>query len=498
MSQRLHLITRASAIASIAAVALGLAACAPAAQDDLGPLPSDGRFDDVTVRISAIADVYVQGFKKFESEIADELGITMEFDVTPPTDAYTKDMLEFRSGKASHDIVLLQPANLADYSAYLHPLDELADELDLDFDVDDIEPVYNDVYTSWAGTRYTVPWDGDQHNLFYNVAAFERAENPEAFQAAYGYELAPPTTWEQYRDVAEFMAGFDWNGDGAQKYGVAEAWQQGGYATWWWTNKFGTHGGVWFDDEMQPLINSASGVAALEASMEIVPFTPPGSLNFGYPELEAALLKQQVPMVIQWSSTGKAAEDPAVSDIVGNVGVAMVPGVELGDGTTTVRPALPTGWTAGVPSKAENAAAAASLLAWISAPDRALELAVDPKTAIDPWRASSFADTEAWRAAFDQSPDYGEAFIAVQSETVDTGMPDLQIPGSNEYLNALDRQIIAALAGEKSAQEALDAAAKEWDAITDKLGRDTQLAAWQAQADAMRSIGIEYEPTWAE
>lgn len=493
--RRLAAVAVATALAGAA-----LTSCAPGstAEGDLGPLPTDGKFDGVNVHISAIADAYAQGFKRFEAEIEDELGITMTFDVTPPADAYTKDMLEFRSGSASHDIVLLQPANLADYSYYLRDLDALFGELDLSFDADDIESVYRDVYMSWGGTTYTLPWDGDQHNLFYNKAAFESEANKAAFLAQYGYELTPPTTWDQYRDVAEFMAATDWNGDGTQKYGVAEAWQQGGYSAWWWTNKFASHGGIWFDEEMNPQINSAAGIQALQNTVDIVPFTPPGTLNFGYPELEAALLKQQVPMVIQWSSTGKAAQDESVSDIVGNVGVAMVPGVELADGTVTSRPALPTGWAAGIPTASKNAAAAAYVLAFVSEKERALEVALDPKTAVDPWRKSAFEDTAAWEAAFPMDPAYGKDFIAVQQQTVLDGMPDLQIPGSNEYLIALETELNNAIAGNKSVEQALDDAAAAWNAITDKLGRETQKEAWLKQAAAMKSIGIEAEPTWSE
>lgn len=492
--------SRRIAYTATAAVALTvvLSACTNSdGADDLGPRPESGKFDHVTLSISAIAEVYANGFRAYADEIEDELGIVMSFDVVPPADAYTKDMLAFRSGQASHDIVLLQPANIADYSPYLRPLDELADTLDLSFDTDDIEPVYRDVYTTWDGTTYTVPWDGDQHNLFYNKAAFERLENRQAFEAAYGYELAPPSTWEQYHDVAEFMASHDWNGDGTTKYGVAEAWQQGGYSTWWWTNKFASYGGIWFDEEMTPLIDSAAGVRALQDSVDLVPFTPPGALNYGYPELEAALLKQQVPMVIQWSSTGKAAQDPEVSDIAGNVGVSVVPGAELPGGTITHRPALPTGWAAGIPTTSKKAAAAAYLLQWISAPERSLDLALDPATAIDPWRTSSFVDTAAWEAAFPADPAYGAEFIAVQQETVQNGMPDLQIPGSNEYLVALSTEINNALAGNKTAEQALSDAAAAWEGITDKLGRDAQFKAWAKQSAAMKNIGIVYEPDWA-
>lgn len=495
MSRTVRRIAAGTAIAI--AGALAITACTGPAEDGLGPMPKGDKFDGVTLNISAIADAYVQGFKKYEKQIHDELGISMKFDVVPPADAYTKDMLEFRSGKSSHDIVLLQPANLADYSPHLRPLDKLASELKLSFDNGDIESVYKDVYTSWAGTTYTVPWDGDQHNLFYNVAAFDRPENKAGFQAAYGYALEPPKTWQEYHDAAEYFSSHDWNGDGKKKYGVAEAWQQGGYSAWWWTNKFGSYGGVWFDDDMKPLIDSPSGIKALQASVDIVRFTPPGTLNFGYPELEAALLKQQVPMVIQWSSTGKAAQDPSVSTIAGNVGVSVVPGVKLSDGSITHRPALPTGWSAGIPKGSKKAAAAAYLLQWISQPKHALTLALDPKTAIDPWRTSSFQDANAWEKAFPGNAKYGDDFVSVQKQTVETGMPDLQIPGSNEYLLALSAEINNALAGKKPAEKALHDAAAAWDTITDKLGRDKQLAAWRHQQDAMKKIGVEYRPDWA-
>ena len=41
--------------------------------------------------------------------------------------------------------------------------------------------------------------------LFYRTDLFEDPAEQAAFQEKYGYELAPPTDWEQYRDVAEFL-----------------------------------------------------------------------------------------------------------------------------------------------------------------------------------------------------------------------------------------------------------------------------------------------------
>ncbi|MBI2561444.1 MAG: hypothetical protein HYW08_03370, partial [candidate division NC10 bacterium] len=42
--------------------------------------------------------------------------------------------------------------------------------------------------------------------------------------------------------------------------------------------------------------------------------------------------------------------------------------------------------------------------------------------------------------------------------------------------------------------QALDDAAREWDRITDRLGRDTQKQLWKAQYDAMKKRGLVYKP----
>ena len=61
---------------------------------------------------------------------------------------------------------------------------------------------------------------------------------------------------------------------------------------------------------------------------------------------------------------------------------------------------------------------------------------------------------------------------------------DLRIPGAFEYFDALDTGISRALAGELTAQEALDGVAEQWNAITDRLGRDSQLRLYR------ESIGV--------
>jgi multiple sugar transport system substrate-binding protein len=64
---------------------------------------------------------------------------------------------------------------------------------------------------------------------------------------------------------------------------------------------------------------------------------------------------------------------------------------------------------------------------------------------------------------------------------------DLRIPGIPEYKDALEIAVTKALVGEATPQEALDQAATEWDAITDRLGREQQAQYYR------ESLGIASE-----
>jgi len=200
--------------------------------------------------------------------------------------------------------------------------------------------------------------------------------------------------------------------------------------------------------------------------------------------------------MVHWTSTAKLSKNPESSQIVDSVGIAMVPGVQDGD-TIYRRPALPTGWVAGVPKYSSNIEAAVRILEYYMQPERSLAIALNPAAWSEPWRRSSF-DPEAWLNQWPDDPDYARAVVSVMEETLDKGVPDLQIPGQDEYVKVADAEISAALTGAKSAQQALDDAAAEWNNITERLGRDLQLTYWTQQFEALKSRGIVYRPELAE
>jgi multiple sugar transport system substrate-binding protein len=486
-----------SAMRGLAAVPSADATTVAAARNRMA-LPRQGetpRFDGVTLRMST-GDTYPEIFKMYADEVKEQFGVDFTYSIPAAQEMYQTDMLEFASGAATHDVVLFQPAWLPDYAPHLVDLGALSEEYGLNFHMDDALDIFRTNYTMWQGTFLAVPIDADQHNFYYNRTAFEDERNREAFQAEYGTELNVPETWDQYVQAAEFFTGRDWDFDGEPEYGVVEAWQRGGYAWYWWESKFFSYGGIYFDAEMNPLINSPAGVKALEVQMAIADFVPPGTANFGSPEARNAFMNGEAPMVVHWTSTAKLAKDPEASQIVDVVGIAMVPGVQDGDSIYR-RPALPTGWSAGIPKYSDNIEAAARILDFYLQPERSRAIALNPDAWSEPWRTSSF-DPEAWHDQWPDDPEYGESVVAVMRETLENGVPDLQIPGQDEYVKVADAEISAALTGTKSAQQALDDAAAEWNNITERLGRDQQIAFWTEQLQSLQERGIDYRPELAE
>ncbi len=186
---------------------------------------------------------------------------------------------------------------------------------------------------------------------------------------------------------------------------------------------------------MTPLINSPRD-QALETRWQR-DAVQTGTGNFGSPEARNAFMNGEVPMVVHWTSTAKLSKDPEASKIVDSVGIALVPGVADGDAVYR-RPALPTGWVAGIPKYSENTEAAAYILEYYSQPDRSLAISLNPDTWAEPWRTSSF-DEDAWLDKWPDDPDYGRSVVSIMEQTLELGVP-IPDPGLDEYVKVADAE----------------------------------------------------------
>ncbi|MBI3121114.1 MAG: extracellular solute-binding protein, partial [candidate division NC10 bacterium] len=205
-------------------------------------------------------------------------------------------------------------------------------------------------------------------------------------------------------------------------------------------------------------------------------------------EVETALVKGDVALSTNWTSVARVAEDPNRSKVVGKIGYAMLPGTMIGGKLHRVG-SLASGWSLGIPKYSANKEAALHALELYTRPDVSVKISLNPATGVDYTRRSSVESSEA-RAAWPSAP----KFLEVIKASVDVGFPAPLIPGAEEYMKLCGDAMAAAVAKTKGVKQALDDAAREWDRITDRLGRDTQKQLWKAQYDAMKKRGLVYKP----
>jgi multiple sugar transport system substrate-binding protein len=74
---------------------------------------------------------------------------------------------------------------------------------------------------------------------------------------------------------------------------------------------------------------------------------------------------------------------------------------------------------------------------------------------------------------------FGEQFMSVTLENAKIAVPMIPLQGNREYFDALDVALQEAYHGRISAEEAMKRTARQWERITDDIGRKRQIEAWK-------------------
>src|ERR1700712_3229134 len=119
--------------------------------------------------------------------------------------------------------------------------------------------------TQWMnyynGKPYTVTSDGDFQVFYIRKDLWEDETEQKNFKAKYGYELAPPQTWDQVTDMAEFFTRPDKNLLGLTDL-RSPAWGPINFIMRYVST--GNPVAYYFDDNMKPLVDGPGGVKAME------------------------------------------------------------------------------------------------------------------------------------------------------------------------------------------------------------------------------------------
>jgi multiple sugar transport system substrate-binding protein len=420
--------------------------------------------------------------KTFSGPLWEKLtGIKVNVIEVPTNEIFTKILQEYQAHTGAYDVVSFVPSWQADLvsAGAIADLDPYIKKYGYGDSLQDVEDSYRAMmYTD--GKVYSIVDDGDVLVLYYRKDIFDDPKNKEEFKTKYGYDLAPPTTWKQFDEIARFFT----DRDAPDFYGAAVQ-RNPGQLHYFFQERFRNEGGKFFDPKtMKATINSDIGVAVLKDMMDENKLMPKGAEAWGPLEVMKEWMAGHLAMTIWWPPLGrwsagfgtdeKALSWVPTSEVKGKVGYAPTPGGH---------PELALGGSMALSSDSKNEEAAYLFMQWMSSPSITVEREMLPYSLRDPHRKSDFTN-EKFRRLWPSAGDYLDA-LEVGAKT---GLIDLSIRNTFQYQDALIRGLQKALAGDDP-KAVLDDVAAEWDKITEKTGVDKQR---QAYEDWMSKHGAYY------
>ncbi|HEX7431811.1 MAG TPA: extracellular solute-binding protein [Candidatus Limnocylindrales bacterium] len=218
-------------------------------------------------------------------------------------------------GSGQYDVVLMDaiwPAELAKSGIAL----DLTDKIPADYK----SGVFD---TAFAGAEYQnkfygIPWLNDTEFLYYNKDMLAKA----------GFN-APPKTWDELMAQARVL-----KQKGIVKYPFVSQWAQSEAVICDWVTMAGGLGGANFTDAQgKPTFNTGGPLKALELMKQMMDegIANPAALSFAADDVRNTLTAGQAAFGVMWTYVWQAANDPAQSKVVGQIGIAPGPG---GDGAT--------------------------------------------------------------------------------------------------------------------------------------------------------------------
>ena len=478
-------------IATAGAVGLGptlLAAC-----DDEGA--ERGQFKGVTVRVVTLSggplgEVPLTTIGK---QWEQRTGAKIEIQAFPFGQVYSKIRSSLRAQQDFGDLWHISGQWGGDLMGG-GVLEPVPDEIRVRLDMDDVLPAIRPIH-DWSDVQYGVPYDGDNHMLNYRKDALQNAAHRERFKSEFGYDLPrPPRTWEQFLDISKFFTGWDWGKTGEKGFGETIGMARGGGAYYMFMGRAAAYSKMpddpafFFDpDTMEPLIANPGFVRALTEWKEELNYGTPGMINQDFFDARAEFTSGKAMFNYEWADIGTLSIDPKTSRVKGKVGFSLQPGSNQVYDHRTKRwqtfeevsyaPYLAfSGWVQVVPKSSRQKEAAWDLAVFMGTQPKATELAVLPGSGVNPERESQLSNIEPWlEAGFDQASaqEYLDAIRKILEH--DNAVQDLRIPGQADYQDALDRRLSRALAGRADPASVLADAAKAWNDITARIGRDQQL-----------------------
>lgn len=219
-----------------------------------------------------------------------------------------------------------------------------------------VEPLY------FGDKLYTLPWHDGPECLIYRKDLFENPEEQKAFLQKYGYALAPPSTWQQFTDVARFFTRSDKNLYGA----MFAAFPDGHNTLYDFAIQLWSRGGEFEDKSKNALLDTPESIAALDfyrSTVRDASLCYPGAETLDSTRSGDVFLSGAVAMMVNWFGFAARCDRPG-SPLSGKVSIAPIPSSE---GIPSA--SLSVFWTLGIGTGSKNKQAAYDFIRYLTQPD---------------------------------------------------------------------------------------------------------------------------------
>ncbi len=426
---------------------------------------------------------FPEGAPTAQEVFEEESGIKLEIVGTDENAQFTKIIQDTTTQAGEYDIYSFWGNNrgtLAESGAFL-ALDEFVDQYRPEWDKWYVGGQLTvESYCKYAGKYVAVSFDGDYQSWNYRKDLFEDPTEQADFKAKYGWDLQWPETWEQLDQLAEFFHRPDQDLLGCTDirnsiWGLTNWIQR--YAS------FANPAMMYFDPATgKPMINSEAGIQATQEYADTMRFKSPDALAWGWPEQYNNMAAGGAAITCAFPNMPKFLDNPDNPDstIAGKLATGIAPG-RIIDGKLIRRTVWWPNITFAVSTQGKYPEASYLFLQWGGSPSLFTFMVGNPAGYFDPFQKSDFEDPVVVGS-------YHEYHVPTMTGSIERSVPPLNLNGASEYETALDTNVQAVIAGQKTAEQAMADCETEWEEITDRLGREKQIEAIAAQVAAYSTV----------
>ncbi len=347
---------------------------------------------------------------------------------------------------------------------------------------------------AWGGDVVAVPFGSPMFVIYYRVDLLEKLNRK------------PPQTWAEYQELAKLLSGMKQSTAESPWFGTAEPLGPGwaGLVLLARAAPYAKHrdnySTLFNIKTMEPLLTGPPMVRALEELVAAAKLGSPDALQSDPAAVRATFWQGKCGMALTWPSASdrhSGEKSATAGQSLFPVGFFELPGSKkvynINNQTWETRleeenPRVPFLSLAGrvgmVGKDSTQHEAAFQLLIWLSSEENSPQICpASPATTL--FRHSHLKHPELWveKAV---TPAAAAKYAELTSKTLHSEQwLGFNMPGREEYLDALDRAVQSAVRGEVSPADALNKAAERWRDITEKKGVNQQRTAY------LRSLGLE-------